>query len=422
MDPRELLRIAFVTRRFADLQGLRTIAYGAALLVGVSIQAGFPRDASSPMLGLVMFASLFGGAARITLDRYYRRTFGALAATVTTYALLPDLVVSGLMLDAMLVMGDIRIGIGGIVLFGLCLRILIRDWPHRPHYAIGVAAGVGAVISFTLAPPRTTSNFMLDPAVAQYFAVGCGLVGVALVLMGLLDHRLLVHAMWRQRSADAADRLPPQRLATPRIALSAAVAATLLAHFGFMEWPSHAAIVMGMVSVSMLLLMIAGCWWPDLFYGLRVFKEAERAREAALLARIEGRSPGHIDNPSMSEIPRPDFWGHLVLPAAMACGALADIPIRESGFPSFLALALGASHLRIAIRDWPDRKHYLLGAAAGFVGAAQHMMVGSLSHLDWAVSFLMLVSTAMLIEGLLDRRLESHPRRQFSDDRHANTV
>jgi hypothetical protein len=33
----------------------------------------------------------------------------------------------------------------------------------------------------------------------------------------------------------------------------------------------------------------------------------------------------------------------------------------------------------------------------------------------------MLISVAMLIEGLLDRRLETHPR-QFSDDRHANTI
>jgi hypothetical protein len=44
------------------------------------------------------------------------------------------------------------------------------------------------------------------------------------------------------------------------------------------------------------------------------------------------------------------------------------------------------------------------------------------SPVDWAISFLLSLSVTMLIEGLLDRRLESHSPRQFSDAGHANTI
>ena len=432
MDVRDLQRIAFVTRRFADLQGLRTVVYGAALLVGTMVHGMFPRDYPNSVMPIVVFASLVGSAARVTLDRYYRRTFGSLAVGSpaarrapqlgTNFAHLPNLVVSGLIVDVIFAsIFDVRIGIGGVFLFGLCLRTLIQDWPIRPHYAIGAAAGVGAVIVVALAPPRSTSRLLLDPAIGQYFAIACGLVGLALVVIGLFDHRILAQAMWRAPSADAVGRLPPNRLATTRMALAGAVGATLGVHFGVLGWPTHAAIVMGMFWVSVLLLTIAAAW-PDLTYGLRAFKNEARAREAALLARIQNRELLRIDETPMSEIPRPDFWGHLALPVAIACGAFADIPLRGSGLPSFLAIAVAASQLRIAIRDWPTRKHYLLGAAAAAVGAVQYVFIATVSPLDWAVSFLMLLSTAMLIEGLLDRRLESHSRHHFSDDRHANTV
>ena len=429
MESVDLRRIAFVTRRFGDLQGIRTVVYGAALLVGISIHSLFPRDYPDPLLSIALFASLLGGAARVTLDRYYGRTFGNLAAQRTwrnpqpgtQFALVPNVVLSGLMLDILLAASlDVRIGLGGVALLAVSLRVVLQDWPHRPHYVIGAVAGVGAVIVVTLAPPRATSGLSLDPATGQYFALACGLIGLALAVIGLLDHRQLVLAMSRASSGEA-DRLPPCRLATTRIMLASAVAAMLLVHFVVLGWPSHAASVMLMYSLMVLLLLIAG-GWPDLAHGLRAFKAAARAREAALLARIESREIPRIDVAPMSEIPRPDFWGHLALPVAIACGALVDIPFRGSGFPSVLAIAIAASHLRIATRDWPERKHYLLGALAAAVASVQHMFISQVSALDWAVSFVLLLSIAMLIEGLLDRRLESHPHRQTSDSRHANTI
>ena len=429
MEADALRRIAFVTRRFGDLQGIRTVVYGAALLVGLSIYSMFPRDYPDPLLSIALFASLLGGAGRLTLDRYYRRTFGNLAVQRTwrnpqpgtQFALIPNVVLSGLMLDILLAATlDVRIGLGGVALLAVSLRTVLQDWPHRPHYVIAAVAGVGAVIVVTLAPPRATSGLSLDPATGQYFALAFGLIGLALVVIGLLDHRQLVLAMSRA-SSGGADRLPPCRLATTRIMLASAVAVMLLLHFVVLGWPSHAASVMLMYSLLVLVLLIAG-GWPDLTYGLRAFKETARTRDAALLARIQGRETLQIDNTPMSEIPHPDFWGHLALPVAIACGAFVDIPLRGSGFPSVLAIAIAASHLRIATRDWPERKHYLLGASAAAVGAAQHMFIAPVSPIDWAVSFLMLMSIAMLIEGLLDRRQESHPHCQPSRTRHADTI
>ena len=73
--------------------------------------------------------------------------------------------------------------------------------------------------------------------------------------------------------------------------------------------------------------------------------------------------------------------------------------------PSLLALALAASHLRIARRDWLRRRHYLLGSVAGAVSAVHYMVIGQDQALDWLVVSAILVSAAMAVEGLLDLRL-----------------
>ena len=142
----------------------------------------------------------------------------------------------------------------------------------------------------------------------------------------------------------------------------------------------------------------------------------ERAREAALVERMKrslARAAGAPYDPPDAEVeqanvPVPDFAGHVALPIAMAAGALLDAGLHGSGLPSFLALGLGLSHARIAARDWPSRGHYVAGAFAALIAAGLHMVVDrGLSAFEWAVLSLALVSAAMCVEGLLDRRLES---------------
>jgi hypothetical protein len=122
------------------------------------------------------------------------------------------------------------------------------------------------------------------------------------------------------------------------------------------------------------------------------------------------------------EVPRFDTLGHLALPLAIACGALVDVAARGSGIPSFLALALAASHLRIALRDWPSRRHYLLGTLAASVSAVHFMFVPQHQALDWTLWFLILVCAAMLVEGLLDYRLTRSTGPDFSRESHADAI
>jgi hypothetical protein len=109
--------------------------------------------------------------------------------------------------------------------------------------------------------------------------------------------------------------------------------------------------------------------------------------------------------PARRALPPFDVVGHLILPVAIACGALADLSLRGSGVPSLLAVGLAASHLWIALRDWTTRKYYLLGTVAASISAIHSL--GSKPVLDWTVWFIILVSAAMLVEGLLDQRVVS---------------
>jgi len=113
--------------------------------------------------------------------------------------------------------------------------------------------------------------------------------------------------------------------------------------------------------------------------------------------------------------------GHLILPVAIACGALADLSLRGSGVPSLLAVGLAASHLWIALRDWTTRKYYLLGAVAASISAVQSL-VSPEPVLAWTVWFIILISAAMLVEGLLDIRLAHSEDEQFSKEHHADAI
>jgi hypothetical protein len=70
-----------------------------------------------------------------------------------------------------------------------------------------------------------------------------------------------------------------------------------------------------------------------------------------------------------------------------------------------LALSLAASHFWIAVRDWPRRTHYLLGSAVAAISAVHYIFLGPAQQLEWFVWFLLLVSSAMVVEGLFDLRL-----------------
>ena len=176
--------------------------------------------------------------------------------------------------------------------------------------------------------------------------------------------------------------------------------------------------------VLVFALLPAMLWMgsDDMTWGFRAYSELTRAREARLLARINGTAASEIDKGESPAacIPKPDFVGHLVLPLVVACAALIDVAFRAGESPLLMPMALALSHARIAVRDWPTRKYYLFG-----VFATMAMSLISLTEpvraVDWFAGFLLLFGTASFIEGLLDRRLERGQRKAM-DGRHAHTL
>lgn len=428
MTPADLQRIAFVTSRFREVQGLRSAMYGATLLVGVTIYSFVEGGFFTSGMGVVMLASVAGGAMVRALDPYYQRTFGRAPSRSTPTGrevggvseFAAQLLISGLLVDVMLgAFLNLRVSVGAAGLLVWSLWVLIRDWPHRSHYSIGVLAALGASVALMMAPAKDyAARGLLDPRVDPYYALACSIIGLTLVATGLLDHRLLVRAMWRPIEGV---RTPPLRLARIRIVLSVSAFVALVLHLVLLDWPTLALTVVLVLWVPIFLLVLVA-HWPEFTVGYRTFTEAQRAREAALLARIREAPAPRVVEDSLSAIPTPDFWGHLVLPMAMAAGAMIDIPLRGHGFPSALALSLAASQLRIATRDWPARGHYVIGFMAALAAAVSHMVIGRISATDWAFSALLLISAAMLVEGWLDRGREREVHCALPDGHHANTV
>jgi hypothetical protein len=210
----DVRRIAFVTERFSELQGLRTVADALPAFI---FAAGLHWARSSP--GVIL---LFGGLAayfalRVTwirsgIEAYYSRRLGRVEPSV------PDL-------DPTLLFAHVhrpgrvdRSGSNfeGIVLFyqGLLavpvgrdlplppfvqiallasmlgflpLRILIRDWRYRVHWLLPL--GVAVVFALRLAADVSAREF------DDWRVLMCLSGGVALAVAGVCDHRLLVKSL-----------------------------------------------------------------------------------------------------------------------------------------------------------------------------------------------------------------------------------
>jgi hypothetical protein len=440
--PPELARIAFVTRRFRELQGLRAAALGSGLIAGVIVWSLFPEGYRDPFIYIVLPAQIVSLAVDPWMTRYYDRNFGrvpfaghlATSRSLASHpgALGPFLVVVGMAIDMFVNFGHpARVSFGAVFLLMFSLWICVRDWPHRLHHAIGVAAGVVAGITSSSAPLVQQEIWeRLEPVVASHYALTYALIGLALLAVGLLDHRLLAKAMVPEGRVASSGLPGDPTIGPPRAILAGGSLLVVLTYLAIAGWPTqvfgiHLALYLG---GSLLMLGELGrVGLGAVVEQSRAYSELTRAREARFLAQMaamRGEAPkAEIEAPrSGIEVPRFDTLGHLALPLAIACGALVDVAARESGFPSFLALALAASHLRIALRDWPSRKHYLLGTLAASISAVHFMFVPQHQALDWTLWFLILVCAAMLVEGLLDYRLTRSTGPDFSKERHADAI
>jgi hypothetical protein len=412
MPPSEverLRRIAFVSRRFADLQGLRPAALGAGL-IGFSVLWSLAEPVRGAYIWIFSAAQLMTLVAAMPIARYYEQAFGRVATARSSDAVIGQslwiypgggaayVVLMALAGDVLLHLAfkpDISLAAVALTIYSL--MILVRDGVLRVYYAIGVAAGSYAIL------------LSMTPEVGHVESRVCGVVGLALFALGLLDHRLLAVSLGQPRNVY--DASPPSPLPLVRLRLLAAGAclAVLGVYIVGFGWPSSARgvtyamyMVVGLITLGVSLLEPPIDFWRR----SRPYSELTRARAQRLLARVRGDDQP-VQSIRYTVPPALDVPGHVLMPLLIGCGAIVDVRANMVGMPSMLALSLAASHLWIAVRDWPRRTHYLLGSAAAAISAVHHMFIAREQQLEWFVWFLILVSSAMVVEGLFDLRL--HP-------------
>jgi hypothetical protein len=406
---RDLARIDFVSRRFAELQGLASAAFGAALL-GSSLMWALVEPDSSLLLSILIPANLVGVTSLSALQRYYEERFGRVRVArdtpwwvlgrpraATAFGHLAGVVMLGLFADLLVeLQGWTARGIGGWALATYSIWILIRDGRERIYYAFGVAIGGFS----TFAMVSSASTYALTTPVAA--------IGFAVYTIGLLDHRLLLQAMHLTRTAASRPAMPSMTLARIRIAASASCLIAAGIYVGVLAGQeSTLALNLALVCATCLFAVVgSGMEARNFWQRTRAYSELTTAREARLMAALRKPTEG-VPEAELSREERDrtdaDLTGHLLLPLAIACAAIADVILGASAWPSLLAFSLGAWHLRIVIRDWPRRRYYLLGMVAALGSSIQRVFMGG-AQLEWLVWFVILVSSAVLIEGWLDLR------------------
>ena len=216
----DIPRIAFVTRRFDDLQGLRTVADAVPLVIFAAL-----LHASQSKLKIILacvLAAYF--AARMTwirsgIDAYYARRFGRVDRStphldgtflfsratplgwhdrrgpdadgifIRIFIIYQGLLNSGSLNSDASPSVFVRIVVTMFMLT-TCLppgAVLIRDWPHRTHWLLPLSVGV--VCTLGVGAAATYHEGLVWQVLA------CLGYGVALAIAGALDHLLLVKSL-----------------------------------------------------------------------------------------------------------------------------------------------------------------------------------------------------------------------------------
>src|SRR5687768_12307151 len=186
-----LERIVFVTRRFGELQGLQSVTLGSVLIAGVLSWSLLPEGIRDPFQQIAFPAIMMCTGFVFWIALYYRRWFGRVpplasrsgAASVDAREILYvsplPLGLGADMVKGFMYPGGPSLAAAGLAVYSLW--ILVRDGAHRPHYVIGLAAGIGGIIVTWAAPFSFRVGRSLDPAVAIPYVLTYAVMGVALV-------------------------------------------------------------------------------------------------------------------------------------------------------------------------------------------------------------------------------------------------
>jgi hypothetical protein len=196
MDQHRLNHIQFLSRRFNELKGLRVAFTGLCIAVGLSSYlalAAPPTDNGAIIALFVSFVPVVAGMSY--LNRYYTSTFGRqVSAPPPKWSVLAVISLFWFMVYLNAQFPSIPPGgptLAVVAITSAC--IAIRDWPWRAYYFIATAA---VTLSFAAS---TSGGGFLPPGrtVGTMFIA----VGISMVLIGLLDHYLLVRLVKEARAS-----------------------------------------------------------------------------------------------------------------------------------------------------------------------------------------------------------------------------
>lgn len=331
----DIERIQFVTQRFTELEGLIPAAFGASLIIGTLIAhaVGHSPGREPGRLVLTMVCSMAWVSSQ--LQGLYRRTFGDVVAAIrrTPFSAVSTvLVMFGVMADMYLPHSiNPHPSLAAIALTLSSIWIVLRDGRWRVHHLVAVAAGIAAIAVTGTVP--SADHWSFDPAGSAAYLLAYSLIGLGILAAGLLDHHLLASTLRPARLGRARE---PEHTADPAGGgLTRVVVATMFSVAG------------------------AGSLW------------ALSVRASPLMLPLLLILPVGFTLLLINRLPVERRFHKLdigtdtlVIIFVFALAATLDGALLPRVAPGTLAVAIGLASAWIARRDWPHRKHYLIGTAA----------------------------------------------------------
>ena len=352
----DVRRIAFVSERFFELQGLGPAIFGAALIFATLVHHAVDGPAhflnSFQAFMLAMMAANF---ALVPLQKAYRRTYGDLVPTRTARFL------GGLPMMLVYVggVGDMFVSLerpasgpslAAVALAAVSSWIVLRDWRWRLHHLAPAAAGVAAAI-ITATVPASPDRFGVDPLRGEGYLLAYALMGLGVVLSGLLDHRLLSESFGEPSGAAASPA------AQARLPGAFWLGLSTVASSGVCLWLSEKTLGFALPFIVFLGPIVV-MFIASLCQTARAFRDLGTRRpppEAGPGIRLDGDV--------------------LIAACLIAFAATVDSALSASRTPTLTTLAIGTSSLVLAAAKWRERWYALLWtlAAAVTLYASAHM-------------------------------------------------
>ena len=184
MEP-DVRRIAVVTRRFSELRGLQSVALGLWVL-SLLFRRRFPAIdwllSWSLLIAIVLirayYTSRFGRIERADGNRFWWALWIGISAALVDTIIYARGVPSAFF----------------FTIAAFSAGTVIRDWPFRTHRIVLAAAALAASVTF--------AGITDDASRAAWLRRTVQVLGVALIIAGAGDHRLLTATLHRNRAAD----------------------------------------------------------------------------------------------------------------------------------------------------------------------------------------------------------------------------